>query len=36
VLGRTLELLVALINMYPNRYGIVLTLVSMFCGRSES
>jgi hypothetical protein len=29
VLGRTLELLVVLINMYKNRYGIVLILVSM-------
>jgi hypothetical protein len=36
VLGRTLELLVALINMYKNRYGTDLILVSMFGGCSES
>jgi hypothetical protein len=30
--GRTLELLVVLINMYKNRYGTVLILVSMFVG----
>ena len=36
VLGRTLDPLVALINMYKNRYGIVAILVSMFGGCSES
>jgi hypothetical protein len=35
VLGRTLDPLVALINMYKNRYGIVAILVSMFGGCSE-
>jgi hypothetical protein len=32
VLGRSLELLVVLINMYNDRYGSVLILVSMFGG----
>jgi hypothetical protein len=36
VLGRTLELLVVLTNMYKNRYVTVLILVSMFGGCSES
>jgi hypothetical protein len=34
-LGRTLELLVVLINIYKNRYGIDLILVSMVGGCSE-
>jgi hypothetical protein len=29
VLGRSLELLVVLINMYKNMYGVVLILVSI-------
>jgi hypothetical protein len=36
VLGRSLEILVVLINMYNDRYGTVLILVSMFGGCSES
>ena len=36
MLGRTLDRLVALINMYKNRYGIVAILVSMFWGCSET
>jgi hypothetical protein len=36
VLGRTLEPLEVLINMYKNRYGTVLILVSVFGGCSES
>jgi hypothetical protein len=36
VLGRTLEPVVVLINMYKNRYGTVAILVSMFGGCSES
>jgi hypothetical protein len=35
VLGRTLEPLVVLINMYKNRYGIVSMLISMFGGCRE-
>ena len=35
MLGRTLDPLVALINMYKNRYGIIAILVSMFGGCSE-
>jgi hypothetical protein len=35
-LGRTLELLVVLKNMYKNRYGTVLILVSMVGECSES
>jgi hypothetical protein len=31
VLGRSFDLLVVLLNMYQNRYGVVLILVSM-CG----
>jgi hypothetical protein len=34
VLGRSFNLLVVLINMYKNRYGTVLILVSMFGGCS--
>jgi hypothetical protein len=36
VLGRTLEQLEVLINMYKNRYGAVLILVSMVGGCRES
>jgi hypothetical protein len=36
VLGRTLDALEVLINMYENRYGTVVKLVSMFGGCSES
>jgi hypothetical protein len=35
VLGKTLEPLLVLINMYKNRHGIVLILVSKFGGCSE-
>jgi hypothetical protein len=35
VLGRSLEPLGFLINMYKNRYGTVLILVSMFEGFRE-
>jgi hypothetical protein len=35
-LGRSFDLLVVLINMYKNRFGIVTILVSMFGGGSES
>jgi hypothetical protein len=35
VLGRTLELLVVLTNMYKNRYVTVLILFSMFGGCRE-
>jgi hypothetical protein len=34
-LGRRLDPLAFLINMYKNRYGTVLILVSMFRGCSE-
>jgi hypothetical protein len=35
VLGRSLDPLVVLFNMYKNRYGTVPILVSMFGGCSE-
>jgi hypothetical protein len=35
-LGRSFDLLVAPINMYKNRYGIIAIIVSMFGGCSES
>jgi hypothetical protein len=35
VLGRSMKPLVARINMYKNRYGTVLMLVSMFGGCRE-
>jgi hypothetical protein len=36
MLGRSFDLLVVVINMCKNRYGIITIVVSMFGGCSES